>query len=202
MAKDILTMCVIYLMQLAFFSIFASMAFYQIAEFDGLYLTSVYLFNATFGNYEFSIFDVYEPDFSAFKYLGHLFMFCFLFMNLLIFLNMVVAKMSNSYALMMSFRQGIYNYEIMRALPIFRMNKYYGGIIAMTPPFNLLCMLVAPLFIKWRNNYARLKTLTKLIMVFNYSVHLLLTCVIFISCNLVLAPLAYFRTVVTKFLLV
>ena len=134
--------------------------------------------------------------------MGHLFMISFLFMNLLIFLNLVIAMMSNSYSRMLSLRQGIYNYEIIRALPIFRMNKYYGGIIAMTPPLNILCLLVAPLFLKWRNNYDRLKTLTKLIMVFNYKVHLLLTCVIFIACNLVLAPFAYFRTVVAKFLLV
>ena len=63
MIMDILTMSVIYSIQLAFFSIFASMAFYQVPEFDGLYLTAIYLFNSTFGNYEFSIFDVYEPDY-------------------------------------------------------------------------------------------------------------------------------------------
>jgi len=67
------------------------------------------MFNATFGSYDFAIFEVYNDLLPA-KYFGHFFMISFLAINMILLLNMVVAMMSDTYAIMGETRKGIYNY--------------------------------------------------------------------------------------------
>ena len=62
---------------------------------------------------------------------------------------MVIAMMADTYAVMSEIRKGLYNYQIMRIYPTFKMNKYFGGMIAVSPPLNIVCVFLAPLFIFW-----------------------------------------------------
>ena len=99
----------IYLVQLMAFAIIFSMAFFQVIELNGgIYNTVLLLFNATFGEYDFGIFDIYE-DFPIKKYIGHFSLISFLFINMMLLLNMVVAMMTDTYAIMSEFKKGIYN---------------------------------------------------------------------------------------------
>ena len=68
MISDILEFLFIYILQLMAFALVASMAFVQINEFNDFYKTILYLFNASFGSYNLSLFDQYEKD--EFKYMG------------------------------------------------------------------------------------------------------------------------------------
>ena len=52
MIADIMEFLVIYAIQLFAFSLFACMAFVQVSVFNGLYDASLYLFSASFGNFE------------------------------------------------------------------------------------------------------------------------------------------------------
>lgn len=60
MIADIMQFMVIYVIQLMAFALVASMAFVQIKEFNGFYPTVLYLFGASFGSFNLSLFDEYE----------------------------------------------------------------------------------------------------------------------------------------------
>jgi len=158
------------------------------------------MFNATFGTYSFEIYDVYD-DRIEIKYIAHFFMFTYLFTNLILLINMVVAMMTDTYVMIGEIKQGIYNYQILRVLPMYQISKTYGGIIALTPPLNILCLLVAPIYMFW-NDKKGLQRLTKFVMLLNFSVHLVFYCAIFVTCNLIMLPFAYLKTVMAKFMLV
>ena len=73
--------------------------------------------------------------------------------------------------------------------------------VAMTPPLNVLCLMVAPLYMCWSNDKKRLLALTNYILIFNYYIHMLIIVLIYIVCNLVLLPFAYLKTVIVKIML-
>ena len=203
MSIDIFTFFIFYLFQLFAFSVIASMTFANVAEFDGIYHTCLYMFNATLGDYDFHIFDVYESFIPTYKYLGHAFIIIYLMLNLILLLNMVIAMMSETYANMNSERIGIYNYQILRVRPQYKFNKYYGGMVASIPPFNILNFLVSfPLYILWRNDLEKVKGLTKFVLSMNFYLFVLpLHILIFTVCNLVILPFAYLKTIVAKMIL-
>ena len=99
MIVDIMQFCSIYILQLVAFSIFAAMAFIDVKEFGGIYETILLLFFATLGEFSFEIYDVYD-DRIMMKYIAHLFMITFLFVNMILLLNMVIAMMSDTYIMM------------------------------------------------------------------------------------------------------
>lgn len=157
------------------------------------------LFNATFGDYDFSMFDVYESQPTK-KFIGHFFLISFLLINVILLLNMVVAMMTDTYAEMSIVKKGIYNYQIMKILPQYKTNLTYGGIIAWTLPLNVLSILTMPFYVCMKDKKA-LRKLTSAIMHVNFMVHLLICCVLFIGLNLVLLPFAYLKTILAKILL-
>ena len=65
---------------------------------------------------------------------------------------MVIAMMANTYTKMKDMKRGLYNYQVLHTYPTYKMNKYFGGMIAVTPPFNILCVMALPLFISWRKD--------------------------------------------------
>lgn len=132
------------------------------------------------------------------KYIGHVFMIAFVFVNLILLLNMVIAMMADTYAMMSEIKRGIYNYEILRTYSMFKMNKYFGGMIAVTPPMNIICAMFAPLFMCWKNDKPKLKSLTDKIMMTNYLLHLMICTLVFMACNLVCLPFAYLKTLGSK----
>ena len=86
------------------------MAFFDVPELSGgVYDTILLLYNTSFGEYDFAMFDVYE-DYPEKKYIGHVFLIIFIFVNLILLLNMVVAMMTDTYALMSMMKKGVYNY--------------------------------------------------------------------------------------------
>ena len=178
------------------------MCFFEVLEFrDGLYESIILLFNATFGSYSFNWFKVLEQKSEVAMYFGHAYLVVFLSLNLLLLLNMLIAMMSDTYAIMGETRKGIYNYQVMRVLPVFGINKYFGGMIAMTPPLNIFCVFLAPLYMIWRKDKKRLLDLNTSVLAFNYYIHLFFFSIVYVVLNLIILPFAYLKTVASKILL-
>jgi hypothetical protein len=73
------------------------------------------LFNASFGSYSLAIFDLYDKP--EFKYMGQAFMIIYIFVNLVLLLNMVIAMMADTYAMMSEISKGVYNNSVLSILP-------------------------------------------------------------------------------------
>ena len=48
---------------------------------------------------------------------------------------------------MTNVRKGIYNYNIIATAPSYKLNKHYGGIIALNPPLSLICLFLVPFYV-------------------------------------------------------
>lgn len=176
------------------------MAFFQVPELNkGIYEVVLLLFNATFGDYDLGMFDVYESQPTK-KFIGHFLLISFLFINVILLLNMVVAMMTDTYAEMNFVKKGIYNYQIMRLLPQYKINLTYGGIISWTLPLNVFSILTIPFYVCMKDRKA-LRRLTSAIMFLNYMVQLLICSVPFVCLNLLMLPFAYLKTILAKILL-
>ena len=116
MVWDIIQFLFIYVIQLVGFSIFGAMCFFHVQEFSGFYETVQIHFHASFGDYDLSMFDAYE-DRPLLKYFGHAYIILYLFINLLLLLNMVIAMMADTYAQMAEVKMGLYKYQILRIMP-------------------------------------------------------------------------------------
>jgi len=71
------------------------------------YDSLILFFEASFGNYDLSVFDVFlDPanERRVFHYAGKVFVLSFVFLNALILLNVVIAMMADTYSLMTSVR--------------------------------------------------------------------------------------------------
>ena len=79
-------------------------------------------------------------------------MISFLFSNMILLLNMVVAMMTDTYAEMSMYKKGIYNYQIMKILPQYKVNQNYGGLIAWTHPLNLISVPLIPYYLYKRKD--------------------------------------------------
>jgi len=78
------------------FALVASMAFVQVPQFNGFYNTVIYLFGASFGSFSLALFDKVYDQTQIF--IGQGFLIFFVFINLLLLLNMVIAMMADTYA--------------------------------------------------------------------------------------------------------
>ena len=92
------------------------MCFFHVKEFPGFYETIQIHFYASFGDYDFAMFDAYD-DRPLLKYFGHCYIILYLFINLLLLLNMVIAMMADTYAQMSEVKMGLYKYQILRIMP-------------------------------------------------------------------------------------
>lgn len=59
---------------------------------------------AAFGEFEVSIFDVFLPERPLIREIGVYFVMSFVFLNVLILINVVIAMMADTYAAMTSFK--------------------------------------------------------------------------------------------------
>lgn len=200
MISDVVQFLIIYAMQLIAFTMFASMAFFAVPEFIDFYESFLYMFNASFGSYDLGVFDVYaESPTPSLKIIGHFFFFIFLFFNLVLLLNMVIAMMADTYAAMNEIKTGIYNYNVLIVEPQWRMNKHFGGIIALSPPLSPLTVLFLPFYAIFSKNKTVLKGMTSGLKMLNYFFILVIMTAFFIAFNLLLWPFAWLKTCYAKF---
>ena len=157
----------------------------------------LFFIDAAFGGYNLSVFDVFEPDRMFLKWFGIIFILVFVFLNLLILLNILIAMMADTYSLMTSVRKGLYNGNIIRAVPAYKTNKYYGGLLVLIPPFSILSFLLLPFYMCIKDK-GKLQFLTNSIFMALYSFVALFLSIYYIIANLVMMPFAYLKTIAHK----
>ena len=129
------------------FTMVGVQTFQEVAELSSFETGFIYFIQASFGEYDLTIFDVFvqtQPERKLLRQFGIGFVLSFVFINMLLLLNIVIAMMADTYAMMTSVRRGIYNYSVVRVSPAYRLDKNYGGLTLLFPPFCLIstfCLL-------------------------------------------------------------
>ena len=118
--------------------------------------------------------------------------------SLVVLLNVVIAMMADTYAVMTSVRRGIYNYNILLAAPAYKPDKYYSGLMQFVAPFNIIGTCLLP-FYCCISDRKKLRVFNLSVNKIGYAMLLLPTCAVFLVVNLVLSPFAYIKTCAHKF---
>lgn len=199
MAKDIGLFFIIFITQMFAFSIIASMVFYSVPEYDSIYHAWLAMFNTTFGNFDFTIFNAYAMD-SFMHFFGHGFLMFFIVTNLILLLNMVIAMMSDTYNTMNETLIGIYYHRVLLMMPSFHMDETYGGLGAASSPMNVLSLPFIPFYLgNEETQKAQMQRVTRIVYEMQYMPCVMMFSMIFAMTNMLLMPFAYMRTCLIKF---
>ena len=197
MFGDVATFIVVWYLNLMSFAMVGVFVFQDIPNMETLPKSLLFFIDAAFGGYNLSVFDVFKNDRLFLYWFGIIFILVFVFLNLLILLNILIAMMADTYSLMTSVRKGLYNGNIIRAIPAYKTNKYYGGLLILIPPFSILSFLLLPFYlcIKDKN---KLKFLTNTVFMTLYTTVAFFLSLIYIISNLIMTPFAYLKTLAHK----
>ena len=78
----------------------------------------IYFLQASFGSFYLEIFDAtYLPDRPNLNRIGIYFVLSFVFLNLIILINVVIAMMTDTYSYMTFRKLGIYSHNLIKAAP-------------------------------------------------------------------------------------
>ena len=109
MVKDISVFLILYFLSLVMFSSVGILLFPDVDNFVTFYKAINYLFEASLGNFDPDIFE--EMQTKEVEW-GHIYQAIFLIINLILLLNLLIAILSNTYAVLEARGKALYSLEI------------------------------------------------------------------------------------------
>lgn len=197
MFADIRIFIVIWIMVLIMFTTVGILGFQEIDEISSFQDGFIYWIQCAFGEWDIGIFEPIKESLPVKYKMGVYLTFTYVFINMLVLLNVVIAMMADTYALMTSVRKGLYNYTIIKTQSSYMTNKYYGGLLVLNAPFSVIsfCLLPFYCFIRDKKKLESFNTRFYLFMQGCFYVPL---SAVFISLNLLMVPFAFLKTCVHK----
>lgn len=164
MFNDIKVFIMIWAIVLFMFTNVGILLFFDLEEVSKFENGIVFWLNCAMGNWDIELFDYYLtsfPERPLLRQIGIWLVLIFVFINVLILLNVVIAMMADTYALMSSMRKGVYNYNIVKLYSSYKIEKYFGGLILNWPPFFIISFFLLPFYIFYRNKKKVLLKITR-----------------------------------------
>ena len=101
---------IIYICQLIVFATIGNLLFIDVAEYRDLYIAGKTLFDASLANYEFSTLENCDKG----KIVGDIYLITFIILNAILLLNLLIAILSSTYALLERKKLVLYINEILK----------------------------------------------------------------------------------------
>ena len=105
MMRTIAVFLILYLISIVSFSSVGVVLFIGMEPFDSLYNAMIFLFSSSLGEFDFTVFDQLVEGILY----GHVFYVSFLIMELILLLNLLIAILSNTYAMLEQKGQALYS---------------------------------------------------------------------------------------------
>ena len=105
----------------------------------------IYLFSASLGNFDFSLFSQNE-EYLPRQY-GWIYLILFLVLTNIVLINFLIAILSNKYTEMEPKKKLLYNRNILRIKQIQAEDKYYSCLISSFVPLNFLMLPFVPFIV-------------------------------------------------------
>ena len=195
MLQDLMVFLVLFFLQLVAFACVGILAFGMLEEYETLWDAFILHFATSMGGFNF---NMYTPMGDEKKYYGIVFHKMVLLCTLLLMVNLVIAIMSDTYARLSEVQLGLYSVGIIEVFPSYRYDKFYGGLIVMTPPLNVLAYFLWPLYHNIKDKKLLAKFNKKVGIIFYFPFACVFTLVFGIS-SLIMAPFAWVKVILLKF---
>ena len=195
MMKDLVIFFLLFTIQLIAFSCVGILSFGNLEDYETLQDAFIMFFTTSMGEWDFSIYDELGP---TKRYYGIGFHIVVIAANTMLLLNLVIAIMTSTYAVLSDVKLGLYSQGVIEAVPSYKNNKRFGGLIVMIPPFNLLAYLLLPIYHCKRNDREYLTRFNSKVCKTVYFPIGFFFGLVFFASSLVMTPIAWVKVIIHK----
>ena len=144
----------------------------------------LYLFSASLGSFDFSLFTQDETYLS--KQYGWIYLILFLVLTNIVLINFLIAILSNKYTEMETKKKILYNRKILEIKQIQAEDKYYSCLIASFVPLNIFILPFFPFVI-----FCKSEKFNEILLYACYLPMALIGIIVFTAASIILLPFAY-----------
>jgi hypothetical protein len=141
MTVDLAQFLILWIVELVMFACVALMIFSQLPKFNSFTDIVIMYFEASLGSWNLNYYlgktNDGLPNENLYM-IGVIFHCIFLLVNMVLFLNFVIAILSSTFAFYENKRLGLYYEVIVGLFPSMEYDERYGSIVCATSPFNLM----------------------------------------------------------------
>ena len=184
----------LFTLQLIAFACVGVLAFGMLEPYSNLWDAFILHFSSSMGGFNFAIYDDLGE---SKKYIGIAFHGVVLLCNLLLMLNLVIAIMSDTYSRFSKVQLGLYNVGIIEAIPSYKNDTCYGGLIVMTPPISMLAYTLWPMY-HFIKDERRLKSFNRKVCTVIYFPFACLFTLFFWATCILMSPIAWVKVILLK----
>ena len=152
------------------------------------------LFQTAVGDFDLSMYNQLGDDRRMWGIWFHIICIaCFM----LLILNLLIAIMSDTYALYSDKKEGLYLVKVIQALPHYRFDPRYGVMICAVPPFNVLVLPLLP-FLMIIKDEEKLIAINAVVLRVYYTPIAIIAVCIFLIGSLLFVPFAFCKALFHK----
>ena len=185
MLKELFKFITIYGLIFMIFLSTGSWMYYNYSDFKSQnWRGMIYLFSASLGNFDFSLFSQNE-EYLPRQY-GWIYLILFLVLTNIVLINFLIAILSNKYTEMEPKKKLLYNRNILRIKQIQAEDKYYSCLISSFVPLNFMMLPFVPFIVIFKS-----EKLNHILMYAWYVPMVAIGTIFFVVGSLALLPFAY-----------
>ena len=170
------------------FASIGNLLFSSVDQYSSLYNALKTLFSSSLGNFDFSTLANNNKS----QNLGDIFLVIFVILNNILLLNLLIAILSSTYALLEGKKVVLYINEIIKLRSSLEYNEKCSSLISTFPPWNVIAVIMSP-FIMIKPNPVGAN---RILLHIEYIPMLILLILMYIAINILLVPLAYLKGVI------
>lgn len=151
MMSDLTTFLVFWFIVLISMTAFAFVIFQRITNFEGNFFNIfLKLFEWSLGSFDDTIFDENFPNpksniYFSEHFVGRVFLFIVLLVNLVLILNLLIAILSMTYEMYNDKRKGLFYEDLVAKFPSMEFDERYGSVCCAPPVLNLFLIILWPI---------------------------------------------------------
>ena len=185
MLNEMIIFMVLFTIELIIFASVGSILFNTISDYDGMYAALKILFSSALGNFDFTTLQNNTKG----EVVGTIYIVIVVVVNNILILNLLIAILSSTYALLEDKKLVLYINEILSLRSTLEYDKNCSSIVSTFPPFNLIALMFCP-FIVFIN---KPKKLNNILFHIEYIPFILLIFPFYLALNLILIPFGYLK---------
>lgn len=194
MLGDFVNFVILYTIIVMMFAIVGNINFiFDLKEFDGVFQSCITVIDASIGNYDFELFKTINNN-EFLTILGYFYIIAIVITFSILILNLIIAILSNTYNMFHTKSTGLYLSKILNARDDMSYDENYGAFLLVMAPLNIVVLPFAPLALFMKPS----PRMNNILMVMQYSVFIILVCVIFMIGCVLMLPIAYFKSLSIK----
>ena len=195
MMKDIVIFLVVFIIQLLIFACIGNILFVAIIDkYDTFMNCLLTLYQASLGEFDYDDFNFYDNNRRT---LGKCYLTIFLLLNTILAINLLIAILSTTYAILSARSTPLFLIENIKQRPLYKYSKRYGSLVSSFFPFYLFVPFFAPLLLnknKKKNN--------NIILHFEFIPIYIILHALFLVVSLFLLPFTYLKIIIHKIRLI